>query len=81
MRQEIRREARSAVTHLDHQDRPGPAGRQHDLSSPWREPQCVVDQVVDGLADPPRVDRDPGSGADGTGPGTIAPICRGRSAV
>lgn len=56
VRQEIGREPGSGVADLDHQVRAGDQGRDHDLRSPGSEPQRVVDEVVDNLADAPRVD-------------------------
>jgi len=56
VRQELHRETRSRVADLDHQVRVGCPGRDHDRRSGGREPQRVVDQVVDCLADAIRVD-------------------------
>jgi hypothetical protein len=56
VRQELRRETRSRVADLDHHARAGCPGRDHDRRSGGREPQRIVDQVVDCLADAIRLD-------------------------
>ena len=56
MRQELRGEAGASVADLDEQAGAIHPGREHDWRPGRGEPQRVVDQVVNGLADAVRVD-------------------------
>ena len=56
MRQETGREAGTMVADLDVKVRAAGLDGQHDDRAAGGEPQCVVQEVVDGLADPVRVD-------------------------
>ena len=79
IRQETVRKARPGITDLDVKSGAVGDRREHDRGSPRGEAQRVIDQVVDGLADPVRIDigkcpgpdvdtaGDPGRGQAGTG--------------
>ena len=55
MWQELSRETGTRIGDLDRQIRAYGPGRDHDRRSCWREPQGVVDQVIDRFAEAIRI--------------------------
>ena len=56
VRQETGREARAVVADLDTEIAAIRGGGEHDRRAAWREPQRVVQEVIDRLPDPVAVD-------------------------